>query len=70
MAFLNIVGLLKKIDEINFSMTNKFIDLIAFNETRFDPNITDNIVSLDGYDVIRKDRSRNGGGVCIYVILT
>ena len=66
MAFLNIVSLLKKIDEINFSMTNKFIDLIAFNETRLDPNITDNMISLDGYDVIRKDRSRNGGGVCIY----
>ena len=29
MAFLSIVSLLKKIDEINFSMTNKFIDLIA-----------------------------------------
>ena len=67
MAFLNIVCLLKKIDEINFSMTNKFIDLIAFNETRLDPNITDNMVSLHGYDVIRKDRSRNGGGVCIYL---
>ena len=67
MAFLNIVSLLKKIDEINFSMTNKFIDLIAFNETRLDPNITDNMISLDGYDVIRKDRSRNGGGVCIYL---
>ena len=36
MAFLNIVSLLKKIDVINFSMTNKFIDLIAFNETRLD----------------------------------
>jgi hypothetical protein len=29
MAFLNIVSLPKKIDEINFSMSNKFIDLIA-----------------------------------------
>ena len=41
MAFLNIVSLQKKIDEINFSMTNKFIDLIAFKETRLDPNITE-----------------------------
>ena len=67
MAFLNIVSLLKKIDEIKFSITNKFIDLIAFNETRLDPSITDNMISLDGYDVIRKDRSINGGGVCIYL---
>ena len=49
-------------------MTNKFIDLIAFNETRLDANITDNmIINLDGYDIVRKDRSRNGGGVCIYL---
>ena len=40
MAFLNIVSLPKNLDEINFSMTNKFIDLIAFNETRLDENIT------------------------------
>ena len=25
------------------------------------------MVSLDGYDVIRKDKSRNGGGVCIFL---
>ncbi len=67
MAFLNIVSLPKKIDEINFSMSNKFIDLIAFNETRLDANITDNMINLDGYDIVRKDRSRNGGGVCIYL---
>ena len=67
MAFLNIVSVPKNIDEINFSMTNKFIDLIAFNETRLDANITDNMINLDGYDIVRKDRSRSGGGVCIYL---
>ena len=67
MTFLNIVSLPKKIDEINCSMANKFIDLIAFNETRLDANITDNMIKIDGYDVVRKDRSRNGGGVCIYL---
>ena len=67
MAFLNIVSLPKKIDEINCSTANKFIDLIAFNETRLDANITDNMINIDGYDVVRKDRSRNGGGVCIYL---
>ena len=55
-----------KSDEINCSMANKFIDLIAFNETRLDANITDNMINIDGYDV-GKDRSRNGGGVCIYL---
>ena len=31
------------------------------------PHITDNMISLDGYDVFRRDRSSNGGRVCIYL---
>ena len=34
---------------------------------RLDANITENMINLDGYDIVRKDRSRNGGGVCIYL---
>ena len=67
MALLNIVSLPKKIDEIRYSMSNKFIDLIAFNETRLDSSITNGMIHLNDYDIIRKDRSRNGGGVCIYL---
>ena len=67
MAFLNIVSLPKKIEEIRYSMSNKYIDLIAFNETRLDSSITDNMIHLYDYDIIRKDRSRKGGGVCIYL---
>ena len=48
-------------------MSNTSIDIIAFNETRLDPNITNGMVHLNDYDLIRKDRSRNGGGVCIYL---
>ena len=65
MAFRNIVSLPAKIEEIRYSMSNKIIDLIAFNETRLDSNITNNMIHLNDYDLIRKDRSRNGGGVCI-----
>jgi hypothetical protein len=64
MAFLNVVSLPKKIDEIRYSMSSKNIDLIAFNETRLDSSISDNILHLNDYDIIRKDRSRNGGGEC------
>ena len=67
MAFLNIVSLPRKIDEIRYSLSNKYIDLIGFNETRLDLNISDNMIDLNGYDIVRKDRSRNGGGVCIYL---
>ena len=52
-----------KIDE----MSNKFIDLIAFNETHLDSSITDGMTHFNDYVQIRKDRSRNKGGVCIYL---
>ena len=62
MAFLNIASLPKKFDEINLNLSDKLLDLIAFNETRLNPTITDDAIHIDGYDLIRKDRSRTGGG--------
>ena len=67
MAFPSIVSLPKKIDEIRLSMSNKHIDLFALNETRLDSTITDNMINIDGYDLVRNDRSRSGGGVCLYL---
>ena len=67
MAFLNIVTLPGKIDEIRNSVCNKNVDLIAFSETRLNTSIPDGLTHIDGYEVVRKDRSRNGGGVCIYL---
>ena len=37
------------------------------NETRLDGTIDNNEVNITGYDLIRKDRNRNGGGVAIYI---
>ena len=68
MVFLNIVSLPKNIDEISISMPEKLIDLFALSEPRLDSTVRyDNMISLQGYDVIRKDRSRKGGGVCTYL---
>ena len=67
MLFLNIVSLPKNIDEIRCSLSKGHIDLIAFNETRLDSTINDDLMHVTRYDLIRKDRSRNGGGVCIYL---
>ena len=63
---LNIASLPKHFDEISLTLRDKKIDILALNETRLDPSISDELVSVDGYDLIRADRNRNGGGVCIY----
>ena len=57
----------KYLDEVKLSLSKQLIDLIAFNETRLDPTKTNDQIKINGYDVIRKDRSRTGGGVCIYL---
>ena len=33
----------------------------------YSESISDDLVSVPNYDIIRFDRNRNGGGVCIYI---
>lgn len=46
------------------------IDILAINETKLDPSVSNNEINIPGFEVVRKDRNRNGrygGGVCIYI---
>ena len=43
------------------------LDILAVNETKLDSSIPDSQVCLSGYSCIRNDRTRSGGGVCIYI---
>ena len=63
---LNIVTLPGKIDELRFFMQNRPIDIMALNETRLGPSIPDVDMEIDGYDLVRNDRYRGGGGVALY----
>ena len=67
MAFLNIVSLPKHVGELRISELFLHFDLLALSETRLDSSISDGLVKIRGYDIVRKDRSRTGGGVCIYL---
>ena len=40
---------------------------MAINETKLDDNIDDALVSIDGSSIKRRDCSRNGGGVALYI---
>ena len=67
MAMLNVASLTKYIDEIRLLLYDKKLDVLALNETRLDSSISDELLAIDGYDITRADRNRNGGGVCIYI---
>jgi hypothetical protein len=65
MALLNIVRLPNHVDELRISKLFMYFDRFALNETRLDSSISDGLVNISGYDIIRKDRSRIGGARCV-----
>ncbi len=48
-------------------MINQHLDILILNETRLDDTISDSENSIDKYDIVRRDRSRQGGGVAMYI---
>jgi len=48
-------------------MCGTTFDIIGVNETFCDDTVKDSGVSLDGFNILRKDRNRDGGGVALYI---
>lgn len=70
MVLLNIISLLKYIDEFRVFFVVSIIDILVINEMRFDFLIYDNEVYILGYEIVCCDRLFNGcfgGGVCFYI---
>ena len=64
---LNIRSLIKNIDQFRIYASNNQYDIMCINETWLDDKISDHEVGIDGYDLLRKDRKRTGGGVAMYI---
>ena len=60
-------SLMKYIDQFRYFLKDKQFDIICLNETLLDETINDHEVNITGYEILRKDRNRNGGGVAVYV---
>ena len=56
MAMLNIASLPKHLDKIHLLLHDKKLDILTLNETRLDSSISDNLVSIEGYDILHSDR--------------
>ena len=48
-------------------MSDQSLDIIAINETKLDQSISDAQLHIDNYTLLRKDRTRQGGGVAFYI---
>jgi hypothetical protein len=64
---LNTRSLLPKIDELRIIARKTKAAFLGLTETWLDDTISDNEISIQNYNIIRKDRNRHGGGVCIYI---
>ena len=41
--------------------------VICLSETWLDDSITDGEISIDGYCLVRRDKNRSGGGLCMHM---
>ena len=62
------MSLAPKIDEVRQSIQNANLDLALITETWLRSHIHDNVISISGYNIVRRDRLLDThSGVCIYV---
>ncbi|XP_058833430.1 uncharacterized protein LOC131691217 [Topomyia yanbarensis] len=58
---------LSKLDEFKICFTNSKVDIVCITESWLNENISDATVAVDGYCILRNDRTTGRGeGICIY----
>lgn len=66
-AHINIRGLKNKIDELRVLLQLCRFDVFAITESHLKSDISDGEISIDRYNVLRRDRTnRKGGGCTVY----
>jgi len=53
----------KHVDELKVLLAQFSFDILAINETKLDESIKSFELHIPGYEFIRRDRNRHGGGV-------
>ena len=67
-SHLNVRGLRSSLDELRLLLKNQTIDVFSISESWLNINVCDEELKIEGYNLIRKDRSyANGGGVAVYI---
>ncbi|KAK9678930.1 hypothetical protein QE152_g40424 [Popillia japonica] len=64
---LNARSLLNKFDEIALVIQSSNADFFAITETWLSSDIADQVVGVNGYQIVRNDRVGRGGGVALYI---
>ena len=67
LMYLNIDSVLGHIDQLRNLLDQEKPHIMCLNETKLDLSISDSLVNVDNYQIIRNDRDRHGGEVAVYV---
>ena len=63
----NVNSLLSKIEELTALAINTNISVLGITETNLDNSVSNQELKIDGYNLLRSDRNKNGGGVACYI---
>jgi hypothetical protein len=64
---INARSILSKISDIRIMVSQSRPAVLSVSESWLDESVTNNEVKIEGYTIIRNDRQRTGGGVCMYI---
>ena len=64
---LNINSLLPKIDELRYIANSSNAAVIGISESKLDESVLQSEIQINNYDLLRRDRNKNGGGVVCYI---
>ena len=64
---LDINSILPKIDQLRSLLINSNISVLGITKTKLDNTANNEEVDIDGYNLIRSDRNRKGGGITYYI---
>lgn len=70
-AHINVQSLcarkLSKFEELKTLVSHSKLDVACFTETWLSSEINDRLINIEGFNLLRNDRNRHGGGICIYI---
>ena len=64
---INVNSLISKIDELRDIVSKTKPAILGITESKLDSSVNDQEVCISGYNILRSDRNRNGGGVACYI---
>ena len=63
----NICHISNKLDELAHLLLHGNIDILGLQETFLNSNTLDSVLQVKGFNLFRKDRGANGGGILVYI---